>query len=62
MKWKMDTHGDERTRSFFAWFPVCADKENEARWLERVRVRERFHVYNHRCSGWSVVEFITDVE
>ena len=36
--------GEERVRTFFAWFPVCVYKYPtwETRWLTTVTVRQRF--------------------
>lgn len=44
--------GDERFRTFFAWFPVA--NFYEIRWLEKVSVRETFSSEN----GWSIEEFL----
>lgn len=42
--WKRFKVGDERTREFFAWFPVTIRQKHaaETRWLETVRVLERW--------------------
>lgn len=54
MKFKIPQHGDERTRTFFAWLPVRDDYE--VRWLEKVTVRERYSSIIYAC--WYVLEFL----
>lgn len=48
-KKRLPSHGDERTVSWFAWFPVHirmadsrSDLQSEERWLERVTVRQEY--------------------
>jgi hypothetical protein len=44
--------GEERVRTFFAWFPVSVYKYPtwEMRWLTSVTVRQRFCCFMHH--GW----------
>lgn len=50
MRWNTIEMGAERTREWFALFPVWINYET--RWLERVRVLERWH------GVWISVKFI----
>ena len=49
MRWNLKEEGDTKVRKFFALLPIVIN--NEARWLEWVRVRYRLH-YNW-AEGWS---------
>jgi hypothetical protein len=46
--------GDERTREFFAWWPVTVRNEHgaETRWLETVRVMERWTEFKAGEKFW----------
>lgn len=57
MRFKQIPEGEERTRTFFAWWPIWCYKTCETRWLERVTVRECY-VYAYASSTWWVVAFI----
>ena len=52
--WKRFRVGDERTREFFAWWPVTVRNEHgaETRWLERVRVLEMFQQFKSCDRFW----------
>jgi hypothetical protein len=53
-------HGDERTRSFFAFFPFTIG--GETRWLERVTILEVYRVSKQGLDAyWSRVRFIDPV-
>ena len=52
--WKRFKLGDERTREFFAWWPVTIRQEHaaETRWLETVRVLERWTEFKAGEKFW----------
>ena len=52
--WKRYKPGDERTREFFAWWPVTVRNEHgaETRWLETVRVMERWTEFKAGEKFW----------
>jgi hypothetical protein len=52
--WKPYKPGDERTREFFAWWPVTIRQEHaaETRWLERVKVLEMFQEFKSCDRFW----------
>jgi hypothetical protein len=61
MRWFHPTprRGDERVRSWFAWWPVTVTGV-ETRWLESVMVRERYVGAAHGSIGnpWAPVAFV----
>ena len=52
--WKRFKLGDERTREFFAWWPVTIRQGHaaETRWLETVRVLERWTEFKAGEKFW----------
>ncbi len=52
--WKRFKLGDERTREFFSWWPVTVRHEHaaETRWLETVRVLERWTEFKFGERFW----------
>jgi hypothetical protein len=52
--WRRYKPGDERTREFFAWWPVTIRQEHaaETRWLETVRVLERWTEFKAGEKFW----------
>lgn len=60
MQWKPVQIGDERIRSFFALLPARQYNNLEARWLERVTVRERYVMGYAFHEHWVIMEFIDD--
>lgn len=57
MRFKHHNFGDTRVREFFAWFPVWDENVNETRWLERVKVLERYSP-NCEASSWRIVPLL----
>lgn len=51
--------GEERVRTFFAWFPVSVYNYPtwEARWLTSVTLRQRFHCSTPLHAWWENVAF-----
>jgi hypothetical protein len=65
MRWikkgsKKPTRGDARIKTWFALWPVTLN--NEVRWLERVKVLQKFDEYitGHGgfVSGWENIRFL----
>jgi len=52
--WKRFRVGDERTREFFAWCPVTIRQAHgaETRWLETVRVLEKWTEFRAGEKFW----------
>lgn len=53
MRWYFPEHGDRRTESYFALFPVRIGQE--VRWLEKVRVMT---VWRSNEGRWVEIEFL----
>lgn len=53
MRWYFPEHGDRRTESYFALFPVRIGRE--VRWLEKVRVMT---VWCSNEGRWVEIEFL----
>lgn len=59
MRWREPSVGDTRIKKYLAILPVEINGEN--RWLERVKIRQRFGRYlmlNEWRYGWYDEEFI----
>ena len=42
MKWKDPQHGDQRVKTFFAWFPTWLRRDKCNVWLETVTVEQQY--------------------
>jgi hypothetical protein len=58
MKWKNPNpkDGDVRIIKRFALFPI--NTPHETRWLEFVRIEQRYEGYNWADDGWQNTQFI----
>ena len=57
MRWIRPKHKDEKTKTFFALFPVMLN--DETRWLEKVTVKYR---YSLPLDRWDPVLFVDKEE
>lgn len=56
MRWSKPKLGEVRERQYFAWFPVYVGRERK--WLETVRVLQKWWPCYNNSEGWTNIEFL----